>query len=122
MISWFTIIQVVIASLAGLYCVGLGISKRAPNDAAILSVALVELLLIVQLIIALVAPGFGNVATGSVLEFFVYLVTALLIPPIAVLWALMERSRWSSVVLGIAAISIAIKIYRMQQIWAIQLA
>ena len=34
----------------------------------------------------------------------------------------MERSRWSSVVLGIAAISIAIMIYRMQQIWAIQLA
>jgi hypothetical protein len=121
-ISWFTIIQVVVASLAGLYCIGLGIAKRSPNDAAILSVALVEVLLIAQFVVALVAPGFGNVATGSVLEFFLYLVTALLIPPIAVLWALLERSRWSSVVLGIAAISIAIMIYRMQQIWAIQRA
>lgn len=122
MIEWFTTVQLVIAALAGLYCVAWGIAKCPPNDLAILSLALVELLLLVQLVVALIAPSVGNVATGDVVEFYVYLVTALLIPPIALVWALLERSRWSTVVLGVAALSIAVMVYRMQQIWSVQLA
>jgi hypothetical protein len=45
-------------------------------------------------------------------------ITALLIPPAAVFWALIERnSRWSTVVLAVAALSIAVMLVRMHQIW-----
>jgi uncharacterized membrane protein YqaE (UPF0057 family) len=49
-------------------------------------------------------------------------VTALLIPPLAVVWALIERTRWSNVVLGIAGFAIAVMVYRMYQIWVLQVA
>ena len=47
-----------------------------------------------QLVVAIAAPAFGNEPTGSVLEFYTYLVGALLLPPAAAFWALLERSRW----------------------------
>lgn len=122
MIEWFTYAQVAVAVVVGLYCVVRGLAKGSPNDFAILSLALVELLLFAQLVIAVVAPSVGNSPTGNVIEFYAYLVTALLIPPLALVWALIERNRWSTVVLGVAALAIAVMVYRMQQIWAVQLA
>lgn len=122
MIEWLTWVQVAVACLAGVACVVLGLIGRVPDDYTIFSTALVELLLIVQLVTALLAPAFGNTPTGSTLEFWVYLVTAILIPPLAVLWALVDRGRWSTVVLGVACLSIAVMVYRMNQIWFVQVA
>jgi hypothetical protein len=122
MIEVFTWIQVAVAVSAGLLCLVLGFAGKTPADLTLGSVALVELLLVVQLFIALFAPAFGNVATGSVLEFYTYLISALLIPPAAAVWALVERSKWSTVILGVAALSIAVMVYRMQQIWLYQVA
>lgn len=122
MIEWFTITQVIIAVAAGLLCIAFGLAGKRPADLTLGALALVELLLIVQLVVALVAPAFGNNPTGSVLEFYVYLVSAVLIPPLAGFWALVERNRWSTVVLGVAALAIAVMVYRMGQIWSVQLA
>lgn len=122
MIEWFTITQVIIAVAAGLLCIACGLAGKRPADLTLGALALVELLLIVQLVVALVAPAFGNNPTGSVLEFYVYLVSAVLIPPLAGFWALVERNRWSTVVLGVAALAIAVMVYRMGQIWSVQLA
>ena len=77
---------------AGLLCLVLGLAAECPTTSTLGALALVELLLIVQLVIAIVAPAFGNAPTGSVLEFYVYLVSALLLPPAAVFWALLERT------------------------------
>jgi hypothetical protein len=122
MIDWFTWAHEGVAVLAGLFCLVLGFAGRTPNDYTLGAVLLVEVLLVVQLVIALVAPATGNVPTGSGLEFWVYLVSALLIPPAAVLWALIERNRWSTVILGVACLSIAVMVYRMSQIWFVQTA
>ena len=84
--------------------------------------ALLELLLIVQIVVAIVAPFAGNPPTGSLLEFWVYLVSAALLPLAAVAWALLERSRWSTMIMGIAALSIAVMVWRMQVIWTVQAA
>jgi hypothetical protein len=35
-----------------------------------------------------------------------------------VFWALIERTRWSTVVLGVAGFAIAVMVVRMAQIWA----
>ncbi|MFC5501252.1 hypothetical protein ACFPJ4_03245 [Lysinimonas soli] len=117
MIYGFTIAQVIVACAAGVLAVVLGLIGRRPNDVTLGALVLIELLLVAQLVSALVAPGVGNRPTGSVAEFYVYLVTALLIPPLAVFWGLVERTRWSTVVLGVGAFAIAVMVFRMQQIW-----
>jgi membrane-bound ClpP family serine protease len=122
MIEWFTWVQVGVAVVAGVLCLALGFAGRAPSDLTNGALVLVELLLLVQLVIALLAPLFGNQPSGSVPEFYTYLVGALLLPPAAVFWALLERSRWSTVVLGVAALSVAVMVYRMLQIWTVQQA
>lgn len=120
MIEWFTWLQVVIALIAGLLCVALGLAGRKPNDVTVGALALVELLLIAQVIVAIVAPFVGNRPTGSAIEFWVYLVSAVIVPAAATLWGLVERTRWSTVILGIAALVIAVMVYRMSQIWFVQ--
>ena len=122
MILWFTIAQVVVAVAAGLFCIVAGLAGRRPSDWTVGSLALVELLLVVQIVVAIVAPFVGNPPTGSLLEFWVYLVSAALLPFAAVAWALLERSRWSTVIMGIAALSIAVMVWRMQVIWTVQVA
>jgi hypothetical protein len=122
MILWFTIAQVVVAVAAGLFCVIAGLAGRRPSDWTVGSLALVELLLLAQVVIAIVAPFVGNPPSGSLLEFWVYLISAVLLPVAAVAWALLERSRWSTVIMGIAALSIAVMVWRMQVIWTVQVA
>ncbi|TQJ32536.1 hypothetical protein [Microbacterium sp. SLBN-146] len=122
MILWFTIAQVAIASLSGLLCVILGLAGRRPSDLSVGSLALVEVLLLAQIVMAIIAPLAGNPPTGSLLEYWVYLVSAALLPPAAVFWALLERSRWSTVIMGIAALAVAIMVWRMHAIWTVQLA
>ena len=122
MILGFTIAVSIVAGLAGLVAIILGLAKRTPNDVTVLSLVLVEVLLIAQAVIMGVAPGAGNPPTGSLLEAWMYLGTALVIPPLAIFWALVERSRWSNVVLGVAALAIAVMLWRMQQIWTVLVA
>ncbi|MFZ2964822.1 MAG: hypothetical protein WA006_09085 [Rhodoglobus sp.] len=120
MIEWFQWLQVAVAVGAGLLCVVAGLAGRAPNDLTIGATLLVELLIVIQFLVALLAPAFGNQPTGDGLEFWVYLVSAVLVPAAGVLWALVERSRWSTVVLGVACLAIAVMVYRMGQIWFVQ--
>lgn len=122
MILWLTIAQIVIAIAAGIFCLVAGLIGRRPSDFSVGALALVEVLLIVQMIVAIVAPLIGNPPTGDLLEYWVYLVSAVLLPVGAVLWALMERSRWSTVILGVAALAIAVMLWRMQVIWSVQIA
>jgi len=122
MILWFTLVLVAIAVAAGVLCIVLGLLGRRPSDLSVGAMALIELLLIVQIIMAIIAPFAGNPPTGSPLEFWVYLVSAALLPIAGVAWALVERSRWSTVILGVAALAVAVMAWRMQVIWTIQLA
>lgn len=122
MIEWFTWVQVGIAVLAGTFCVVWGLIGRSPNDATLGAAALVEVLLIIQLVVALVAPAVGNPASGSVLEYFLYLISAIVLVPLAVFWALIERNRWSTVIVGVACLAVAVMVYRMNEIWLVQVA
>jgi len=122
MILWFTIVQIAAACAAGLLCTVLGLAGRRPSDLSVGTQAVVLLLLIAQVVMAIVAPLAGNPPTGDLLEYWVYLVSAVLIPPAAVLWALIERGRWSTVVMGVASFAIAVMVWRMHAIWTIQVA
>lgn len=120
MIEWFVALQVGVAVIAGVLCLVLGFAGRVPGDVTMGAVALVELLLIVQLVMAIVAPLAGNPPTGSLAEFYIYLISALLLPLAGGFWALIERNRWSTVILGGVCLAIAVMVYRMGQIWFVQ--
>jgi hypothetical protein len=51
-----------------------------------------------------------------------YAITALVMIPAAMVWALVERSIMSNVVLGLLAASIAVMLTRMHTIWFINSA
>jgi hypothetical protein len=59
----------------------------------------------------------GSQAKGDTVEFFGYIITALIVPPAAIAWAVLERTRWSTLVLGVAGLTVAIMLVRMWQIW-----
>lgn len=122
MIDVFTIVLVSVAVASGLLCVILGLAGKKPADLTILATVLVEVLLLAQVVISIVAPFVGNHPTGNLLEYWMYLATGCLMPPAAIAWALSERSRWSTVVLGVAGLAIAVMAVRMHQIWNVQLA
>lgn len=122
MIDWFAWLQIGIAVLAGLFAVIVGLAGRKPDDLSLGAVLLLEVLLVAQLAVAILAPVFGNAPTGNPLEFYTYLVSAILLLPLAGFWALVERTKWSTVVLGVAALAVAVMLYRMLQIWTVQLA
>lgn len=120
MILQFTVVVIVVALLAAFICLGFAIAKRGPNDYQLAALALLELLLIAQAVIGVVAPFVGNAPTGNPVEFWAYAIAAILIPVLAVFWALRERDRWSSVVMGVAPLAIAVMLWRMQLIWTAQ--
>lgn len=122
MIFWFTITQVSVAVIAGLLCVILGLAGRRPSDLSVGALALIQLLLIAQVVVAVVAPLTGNPPSGSLLEFWVYLVSAALLPFAGVAWALIERSNWSTVIMGVVALAVAVMVWRMYVIWTVQVA
>lgn len=122
MILWFTIVQVAVAVASGLLCVVAGLAGRRPSDLTVGSLALVEVLLIAQVVVAIVAPLAGNPPSGSLLEFWVYLVSAVLLPIAGAGWALVERSRWSTVIMGVVGLAVAVMVWRMHAIWTIQVA
>ncbi|MBD5788015.1 hypothetical protein IF650_17805 [Cellulosimicrobium terreum] len=78
--------------------------------------AVVEGLVVVQMVVVGVLGVSGTAPTDPVL-LWGYLVTTLFILPLAALWAFAERTRWSSVVLAVAALTVAFLEWRAWQIW-----
>ena len=96
----------------------LGLANRKPHDLMALAVVITEALLLIQLVTTIVLVTQGQQAKNDTVEYFAYIITALLVPPAAIVWALIDRkTKWSTVVLGVAGITIAVMLVRMHQIW-----
>jgi len=121
-IEWFAWLQVALAGVAALIAFGFALAKRTPNDYTLGAMLLVGVLFVVQIVISIVAPFVGNSPTGDSLEYWMYAITAVLMIPAAIIWALVERTVVSNVVLGVVGISIAVMVARMHQIWFVQIA
>lgn len=78
--------------------------------------AVVEGVLIAQAITAAIRSVTEEPPADPLL-FWGYMATALVILPIAAAWAFAERTKWSSVVLLVAALTVAFLDYRLWQIW-----
>lgn len=114
--AYFYIILIV-GLASTLLCVGAGVLKKAPNDVTILSVAAVEVALLVYLVGSIVRVIAGEPIAGEAWEFWGYMATALLLPPVAVYWSILERTRWSNFVLAAIGVTALVMAARMNQIW-----
>lgn len=117
--GWFWA-SVVIGTLSCLVCLVQALRGREPDDFSQGSVLLLELFLLVYMVGSIFLPMFGSEASGSVLEYWGYLLTALLIPAGTFIWSLVERSRWSTLILAAAGPVVIIMVYRMNYIWYYQ--
>ena len=114
--AYFYII-LVLGLLSTAVSLAAGILKKAPNDVTILSVAAVEVALLVYLVGSVIRVVAGEPIAGEAWEFWGYLVTAMLLPPAAVYWSILERTRWSNFVLAAVGVTALVMAARMNQIW-----
>lgn len=117
--GWFWACAV-LGTLSFLICVVQALRGRVPDDFSQGSVLLLELFLLVYAVGSMFLPVYGQAASGSALEYWGYLLTALLIPAGTFLWSLVERSRWSTLILAAAGPVVIIMVSRMNFIWYYQ--
>ncbi|BAS13093.1 hypothetical protein AHiyo8_13960 [Arthrobacter sp. Hiyo8] len=91
--------------------------EEGPNDVTILSVAAVELVLLVYLVGSIIRVVMGEKIAGEPWEFWGYIITALILPVVAVYWSILERTRWSNFVMGAVGVTALVMAARMNQIW-----
>lgn len=123
MISWLMLAQASALGVIGAAVAIVGIARKPFNDWGFAAAAIALLSLIVQTVASIIAPIAGAGPTGDLLEYWTYLITALLIPPAAVMWALVDKKgEWSTLVVGVGILAVAVMVYRMHQIWFVQVA
>ena len=115
--DFFFLALSVLAAAAAILTAGFGVAKRLPHLIGLGALALVELGLLVQLVKSIVLATGTVSARASVAEFFIYLVVALLVPLLAMFWALVERVFWSNYVLAVGAFTVFVMVARMHILW-----
>jgi hypothetical protein len=91
--------------------------KRLVGPSQLIGLAVAEVALLVQAVLAAVKLAHGERPDGGLLLFCLYLVGSLLLLPIAGLWGWADRSRWGSGVVVVGYLVMAVLIVRMQQVW-----
>ncbi|MFI5605663.1 hypothetical protein [Amycolatopsis sp. NPDC051903] len=91
--------------------------NKLPDTPLLVALAVVELLLVAQLVVGVVLLVSGE-RPGSLATFLAYLIGCLVVLPIGAVWALAERSRSSTVVLGIACLAIPVMVLRLNEVWS----
>lgn len=116
MISWFAVTVAAAALLVAAWSFVLAARNREPGKPLLAGLAVVELLVIAQLVVGIVLLVEGE-KPGSLATYLAYLIISPVVLPVGALWSLAERSRSSTAVLGIAGIAVAVMVLRLQQIW-----
>jgi hypothetical protein len=117
MIELFYQVQVIFGFAAAAILFIFGAARRKPSLISLGILAVSEIGLLAQLIISIALVAGGARAKTDTVEFFAYLIVALIVPLGAGFWALIERTRWSTFVLSVGAFTVAVMLARMSQIW-----
>jgi hypothetical protein len=117
MIEFFYLVLVWYSVAVGLVLLGAGLVGVKPGPVSIMATAGVEAGLLIQLAISTILVISGQRAATDTWEFFGYLIVAIIVPLAAGFWGLAEKSKYSMMVLGAAALTVAVMLYRMQQLW-----
>ncbi|NMM30128.1 MAG: hypothetical protein HHJ10_03540 [Cellulomonas sp.] len=116
MIGPVSLVVVVLSLALAAWALWFVIRDRAVIVRQLWGGAVVEAVLVTQAVAAIVLVANGTGSPDRAL-FGGYILVQLMILPFAAMWAFEERTRWSSVLLFIAAFTRAFLEYRLLQIW-----
>lgn len=94
-----------------------GLNGRAPGRVTVALMVLLQAGVLVYAAIYLTRQVRGEAPVGPGWELWAYLVTILVLPALALIWAREEPTRWSTFVLAVAAFTTAVMAARCAQIW-----
>ena len=103
--------------LAAVWTAGLAALDRRVGNRLLIELAVTEVLVLIQLVVAIVEVIGGN-RPDSTLTFLAYAVGELVILPVGVFWSQAEKSRSSTLVITIAGLAVAVMTARMLQMWS----
>jgi hypothetical protein len=109
-----SVVAVVLAAL-GLLSTAL---RRRIGSAHLVAAGLLELLLVVQAVLAVVDIAGGH-RPAELATFIAYLGSVVLLPVAGLLWARTEPTRWAGTVLGVAGLAVAVMLWRLLDLWEV---
>jgi hypothetical protein len=110
------LVIVALASVTLVWSLVLLVVARPLDDALFWGLAAVEAALLAQSMAGFVAMVVGSRSIEEV-TFGAYLVTIVLVLPIAVLWGVSDKSRWGTGVVSVGCFTVIVLSFRLLQIW-----
>lgn len=116
MIDALAFVVIALAAVAVIWGLVTAVINKPPGKAQLLFAAGVEVVTVVQSIVAAakLAAGFRPVEMATTIG---YLIVIVLLIPIAWFWANSERSRFSGIVLAVAALAVLAMTLRLLVLW-----
>jgi hypothetical protein len=111
-----SIVVMVASLLVGAWCFVSAARQRWLGAGQVVAIIAVELVLLAQAVAAAVRLVAG-VRPEQFGTFLGYLITSVIVLPLAALLAFMERTRWGSVIAGVAGLVVAVLTLRLRQVW-----
>ncbi|UPK73047.1 hypothetical protein MU582_11355 [Nocardioidaceae bacterium SCSIO 66511] len=105
-----------LALVVSAYAGWLTARERPFSNGLFYAVAAVEVLLIAQLVGGCIALAQTSRDIDGV-TFVAYLVTVVVVPVVAVLWGVSDKSRWGTGVMVIGMITVAVLCLRLLDLW-----
>jgi len=115
-ISWLAYVVIALAGVAVLWGLVTAIANKPPGKAQLIYAALVEVVTVVQSLIVGVRLVLGARVTEPATTVG-YLIGIVILIPIAWFWANNERTRFSGVVLAVAALAVLAMTLRLIVLW-----
>jgi hypothetical protein len=116
MVDGLATIIIVLALGVAAFSGVMALLDRPPRLPHLAGLAMVEVVLLVQAVVAM-ARMFSGDRPDNLATFVGYLLTAVLIPPLAALLGWSERSRWGSAIISAGCLVVPVMVVRLQQLW-----
>jgi hypothetical protein len=113
-LAWVVLVLCLVVTLYAGYLI---LRDRPVDDTLFYGAAALEVLLVAQAIGGCVALTTTERDVDGV-TFVGYLLTAVIAPPVGVLWGISEKSRWGTGVVIIAMVTVAALQLRIAELWA----
>jgi len=110
-------VAVIAVSLAlAVWTVVLAVRAAPIRDSLLIALAVLEVLLLAQLVVGIVLL-IGGERPPSTVTFVLYLVGVLFALPVGTFWSVAEKSRPSTLVLTVACLAVPVMTFRLLQMW-----
>lgn len=116
MIDGLAMALIIVSLVAAAWIFVPALRDRPIGRSHLAALVVVEVGLLVQAVVAIVQLARGEDA-DELAVFIGYLIGSLVIVPIGAFLGLAERTRWGSVVAGVACLIVPVVVLRMQQLW-----